>query len=513
MVESTFKGADIVFTFDTTGSMYPCLTQVRRSIRNTVERLFMDIPNLRIGIIAHGDYCDKNSTYVTKILNLAPDVQSIVDFIMNVGPTGGGDSPECYELVLQEARTKMNWQSGREKILVMIGDDVPHNVGYRYNYVNNTIDWRNELGLILESDIHVYGIHCMPGVRRHSENFYREIAKKTEGYYITLDQFASITDLIMGICYRQMGIGRLEAFEAEVKKSGRSSRNIEQSFRTMSGRDPIREDKHYGIPPTFSMDATLVPVPAGRFQIIPIDEHPDPKAMEIRHFIERQGIMFKPGRGFYELVKPVEVQQYKEIILVDRRTGDIFNGSQVRVMLGLSPQRFDITKGGEIERLKPVAFEKYKVFIQSTSYNRKLIPGTCLMYEIPDWDMIPSDESSDSSGIRGTSGHAGYSGIEKVCVTPVTKVKPVKAKTVKPPVAKAVPADPTFKPIEKLSTKKTRVKKEVIEKTDIVTFVVTAEVKYTLTKGKNVMLRSIKNKLKEIEEISTDGVIKVKTVK
>lgn len=492
MVESTFKGADIVFTFDTTGSMYPCLTQVRRSIRNTVIRLFNDIPNLRIGIIAHGDYYDKNSTYVTKILNLTNDDLKIVDFVMNVGPTGGGDSPECYELVLNEARTKLQWQAGREKILVMIGDDVPHNVGYRYNYVNNTIDWRNELGLILESDIHVYGIHCMPGVRRHSESFYREIAKKTEGYYITLDQFASITDLIMGICYRQMGIGRLEAFEAEIKKSGRSSRNIEQSFRTMSGRDPIREDKHYGIPPTFSMDATLVPVPAGRFQIIPIDEHPDPKAMEIRHFIERQGIMFKPGRGFYELVKPVEVQQYKEIILVDRRTGDIFNGSQVRVMLGLSPQRFDITKGGEIERLNPVAFEKYKVFIQSTSYNRKLIPGTCLMYEIPDWDMIPSEMEEPYKALAP---------------------KMERTKTVKPPVAKAVPADPTFKPIEKLSTKKPKAKKEVVEKTDVVTFVVTAEVKYALAKGKTSMLRSMKNKLKEIQEISTDGAIKVKTVK
>ncbi len=490
-MESAFKGADIVFTFDTTGSMYPCLTQVRRSIRNTVIRLFNDIPNLRIGIIAHGDYCDKNSTYVTKILNLTNDDLKIVDFIMNVGPTGGGDSPECYELVLNKARTKLQWQAGREKILVMIGDDVPHNVGYRYNYVNNTIDWRNELGLILESDIHVYGIHCMPGVRRHSEAFYREIARKTEGYYITLDQFASITDLIMGICYRQMGIGRLEAFEDEIKKSGRSSRNIEQSFRTLSGRDPIREDTHYGIPSNFSMDATLVPVPAGRFQIIPIDEHPDPKAMEIRHFIERQGIMFKPGRGFYELVKPVEVQQYKEIILVNRRTGDIFNGSQVRVMLGLSPQRFDITKGGEIERLKPVAFEKYKVFIQSTSYNRKLIPGTCLMYEIPDWDMIPSE-------------------MEEPYKAPTPKME--RTKTVKPPVTKAVPADLKFRtPTE--SAKKPEAKKEVVEKIDVVTFVVTAEVKYTLVKGKTSMLRSMKNKLKEIQEISTDGAIKVKTVK
>lgn len=55
----------IVFTFDTTGSMYPCLTQTRRSITETVKRLFRELPDLEIGIIAHGDYCDAGSPYVT----------------------------------------------------------------------------------------------------------------------------------------------------------------------------------------------------------------------------------------------------------------------------------------------------------------------------------------------------------------------------------------------------------------------------------------------------------------
>ena len=57
---------EVVFSFDTTGSMYPCLTQVRRKIKGTVTRLMKEIPGMRIGIIAHGDYCDARSTYVTK---------------------------------------------------------------------------------------------------------------------------------------------------------------------------------------------------------------------------------------------------------------------------------------------------------------------------------------------------------------------------------------------------------------------------------------------------------------
>lgn len=50
------ESIDVVFSFDTTGSMYPCLSQVRSTISETVERLFKDIPDIRIGIVAR--YCD-----------------------------------------------------------------------------------------------------------------------------------------------------------------------------------------------------------------------------------------------------------------------------------------------------------------------------------------------------------------------------------------------------------------------------------------------------------------------
>jgi hypothetical protein len=85
---------EIVFSFDTTGSMYPCLTQVRRKLNNTIARLLNEIPGIRIGIIAHGDYCDAGSTYVTKHFDLSGDVKQICNFVETVEATGGGDAPE-----------------------------------------------------------------------------------------------------------------------------------------------------------------------------------------------------------------------------------------------------------------------------------------------------------------------------------------------------------------------------------------------------------------------------------
>ena len=378
---------DVCITFDTTGSMYPCLTQVRRSVKEVVSTLFKDIPDLRISIIAHGDYEDARRTYVTKTLDFTKDMNSIINFVSNVGPTCGFDAPECYELVLNEARTKLSWKSGRSKVIVMIGDDVPHGTTYHLNTKN--IDWRNELGLLLEANINVYGVHAMPGCRRHSKPFYTEIAKKTGGFYLTLDQFSSITDLIMGICYRQDDEKGFVEFAAQLKRQGKMSRGLANSFKTMSGEpssdfsesyDSVFGDYSY----SYKEDG-LIPVPAGRFQVIPVSSE-----SKIREFIEDQGVTYKAGRGFYELVrhgkKRYKVQQYKEIILMDRESGDVFNGSEPRKLLGLRPRINGGRGSGVVENIAPKSLDKYRVFIQSTSYTRKLVPGSSLLYEVPDWD-------------------------------------------------------------------------------------------------------------------------------
>lgn len=352
------KGIDVLFTFDTTGSMYPCLTQVRRDVEKTIQRITKDIPNIRIAIIAHGDYCDKNTTYITKSFDFSKDVKRICDFVKSVDRTNGGDTPECYELVLNEARS-LDWKAGNEKVFVMIGDDVPHEKNYPQN--TKRLDWRNELDLLLEAGIHVYGVHAMPGIRRHSTYFYEQIAEKTNGYYLTLDQFAAITDIILAICYKQSGPEPLKKFEDEVQTSRKMTSNMQYVFERLSGRPITKRTPKAG----------LVAVPPGRFQIIPVDQN-----QAIRDFVNDQGLTFRVGRGFYQFTKSEMIQERKEVVLMDKYTGDMFSGSAARDMIGLP--------FGMRGRIKPANLSKYDVFVQSTSYNRKLKPGTLFLYEVED---------------------------------------------------------------------------------------------------------------------------------
>ena len=144
--DPSMRPIDIVFSFDTTGSMSSCIEQVQQQLKEIISRLFMDVPNLKIGIIAHGDYCDAAHFYVTELFDLSNDLDAIAAFVSNVSGTGGGDFPECYELVLRRSRTDIKWRDYSQRALVMIGDTVPHDQYYYASQKNlRFIDWKEEL--------------------------------------------------------------------------------------------------------------------------------------------------------------------------------------------------------------------------------------------------------------------------------------------------------------------------------------------------------------------------------
>ena len=75
------------------------ILQVRTKLQLTVSRLIEAIPRMRIALIAHGDYCDWRSAYVTKVLDFTNDVTALVNFAETVSKTGGGDSPEVNNTI------------------------------------------------------------------------------------------------------------------------------------------------------------------------------------------------------------------------------------------------------------------------------------------------------------------------------------------------------------------------------------------------------------------------------
>ena len=95
---------------------------------------------------------------------------------------------------------------------------------------------------------------------------------------------------------------------------------------------------------------------------------------QIRPFIERKtGQSMVKGGAFYQLTKKEdEVQDYKQIAIRDKKTHKVYSGVEARNLLGLP-------HNGTV-KVAPGNHGNYDIFIQSTSVNRKLIPGTQVMY-------------------------------------------------------------------------------------------------------------------------------------
>jgi hypothetical protein len=100
-----------------------------------------------------------------------------------------------------------------------------------------------------------------------------------------------------------------------------------------------------------------------------------PQPVAIKAFCEaKNGEPYVKGRAYYELAKTETVQDYKELIIRHKRGGAVYSGHAARDLLGLPLY-------GSF-RLSPGDHGDYELFVQSTSLNRVLHPGSKLLYVV-----------------------------------------------------------------------------------------------------------------------------------
>lgn len=109
---------DMVIAFDTTGSMASCIRSVKEYVTELVPKLFAVNPNLKLGVVAFGDYCDMESQHefgkAYQVLDLTYDGHEIIEFISKAENTYGGDGSEFYELVIKKIK---DYTEGEDRVL------------------------------------------------------------------------------------------------------------------------------------------------------------------------------------------------------------------------------------------------------------------------------------------------------------------------------------------------------------------------------------------------------------
>ena len=118
---------EVVFALDTTGSMGGLIQAAKEkiwSIATTMSQA-QPAPTIKMGLVA---YRDRGDDYVTKVVDLSEDLDSVYATLMDFSAGGGGDGPESVNQALYDAVNKVSWsqQADAYRVVFLVGDAAPH---------------------------------------------------------------------------------------------------------------------------------------------------------------------------------------------------------------------------------------------------------------------------------------------------------------------------------------------------------------------------------------------------
>ena len=155
-----------------------------------------------------------------------------------------------------------------------------------------------------------------------------------------------------------------------------TARSSLSSYTESRGAGVMRSESFYAQPVTPDANAfagkldTKLSDVTGRVRVERITVS-DP--LKISDFAKAKFGSFSKGQLFYELTSSEKVQDYKTVIVQDRAKGQFFYGwTAAKQLLGIPDFKGTV-------HIRPGELGDFKVFVQSTSLNRKLEPGTVLI--------------------------------------------------------------------------------------------------------------------------------------
>jgi hypothetical protein len=175
---------EVVFVLDTTGSMGGLIEAAKEKIWSIATTMASaeSAPRIRIGLVA---YRDRGDAYVTRVVDLSDDLDSMYATLMDFQAEGGGDGPESVNQALYDAVHGISWSSdeGSYRAVFLVGDAPPH-MDYQ-----DDVKYPQTLLAAVERGIVVNTIQCGNQVATGSD--WAQIARMTQGRFFQVEQAGS----------------------------------------------------------------------------------------------------------------------------------------------------------------------------------------------------------------------------------------------------------------------------------------------------------------------------------
>ncbi len=172
---------EAVFVLDTTGSMGGLIQAAKDKIWSIASSMAQaqPTPEIRLGLVA---YRDRGDQYVTKVVNLSTDLDSLHATLMDFKADGGGDGPESVNQALDDAVNRISWSQDPQtyKVVFLVGDAPPH-MDYQ-----DDVKYPVTLAKAKDKGILVNSIQC--GVQTDTTSAWQRIAQLGNGQYFQVSQ-------------------------------------------------------------------------------------------------------------------------------------------------------------------------------------------------------------------------------------------------------------------------------------------------------------------------------------
>ena len=171
---------EVVFVLDTTNSMANLIDAAKEKIWSIATTLAQSpsAPEISMGLVA---FRDRGDAYVTKVVDLSQDLDTMYAKLMDFSAQGGGDGPESVNAALDAAINQISWseQDNSYKVVFLVGDAPPH-----MDYSER--QYPELVGLATQKGILVNTIRC--GDNPATQQHWQTIASIGGGDYFSVGQ-------------------------------------------------------------------------------------------------------------------------------------------------------------------------------------------------------------------------------------------------------------------------------------------------------------------------------------
>jgi uncharacterized protein YegL len=178
------KRVEVVFVLDTTGSMGGLIEAAKEKIWSIASTLAQaqQAPHISMGLVA---YRDRGDAYVTQVIDLNQDLDSMYAQLLSLVAGGGGDGPEAVNEALEAAIHRVSWSQDRDayKVVFLVGDAPPH-MDYQ-----DDVKYPQVVAAAAAKGIVVNTIQC--GGISETAAPWQHIAALGRGRYFTVEQAGS----------------------------------------------------------------------------------------------------------------------------------------------------------------------------------------------------------------------------------------------------------------------------------------------------------------------------------